>query len=996
MADLKITVDVTSLVDAKNKLTAFQGQLGKTGSGSVVGLARAIGSVERNIADLAEAQRKNQISSRAFSQGLLEQQKALEALGMSSSVAKKRVEELANSSNKMESFKRAMNGLSVNQLVTGVGAVQSKIKQLVDAQAKGTIGANAYQKGLLELKRAYEQLGYSSQQATAAVRQYAAQLQRDRAAQQAARAAEELARAQAQAAARTRELRLRFQEGYAAFDRARQQMRDLREALRQGVITTAQYEAAVRRLRGEQQRSAAAAQGSTRGINGMGMVMQQTGYQVGDFLVQVQSGTNFMVAFGQQATQLVGILPLLGAGFMGLSMTALVALSASLGIIIPLVTAAGAAFMRARGNGKTLSQAIQDLESSFGELNSSVGILRDEELDQTFGNMAGSIRSLTESMVQLNNAAALTNLVSTLETLEKSANAGFFRQMGEGFLNIGRAISPFAGGEGFLGMKGPEEVNEEKFEKLGFSMARDQYFAYLEEMQKLASAGDIEGVTALIDRFIADAIDNGAELSLLGIQTAQSFSKVAISSAQAAAEMNGSAQAARDLAEREEARTRAQAEIEEQAERTAQFIAEQEELLANQTILYLEIAKYGENSLKVEEERAYQARLAYENELRRKEVDEALILVMMDQYDAMVKAREEAESSAKKAEEFADKLGISLDYAQQLAAIGFGNIWEGADGAAQLASNLALAARMAANYEGRENAFGGVRVGGEPPIMTSEGIEVLPQTMAPRLNPFAGMELEDLLPPRKKSKGAEGPNAVERLQQEIAFRQRTLNLSKEEKALQTEIFRITNALGKDRNKYSSQHIEQIARLNLAMLEQERIVEDARKQQEQLADSIANSFGDAFMSIVDGTKSTKDAFKEMAAAIVRDLYQVYVMKRLIGSAEAGTGIAGAIGKALFRESGGSMMAGRPYIVGERGPELVIPGRSSTVTNADLTRKSMGGSDAVIVNNNINVTGGTDPAAIRQEVAKLMPAITNATKTAVIDARRRGGQMKAAFQ
>jgi hypothetical protein len=58
--------------------------------------------------------------------------------------------------------------------------------------------------------------------------------------------------------------------------------------------------------------------------------------------------------------------------------------------------------------------------------------------------------------------------------------------------------------------------------------------------------------------------------------------------------------------------------------------------------------------------------------------------------------------------------------------------------------------------------------------------------------------------------------------------------------------------------------------------------------------------------------------------------------------------------------------------------------------------MGGSDAVNVVNNINVTGGTDPAAIRQEVAKLMPAITNATKTAVIDARRRGGQMKAAFQ
>ena len=45
--------------------------------------------------------------------------------------------------------------------------------------------------------------------------------------------------------------------------------------------------------------------------NRAGIAMQQTGYQVGDFLVQVQGGTNPMVAFGQQATQLVGVLYLL-------------------------------------------------------------------------------------------------------------------------------------------------------------------------------------------------------------------------------------------------------------------------------------------------------------------------------------------------------------------------------------------------------------------------------------------------------------------------------------------------------------------------------------------------------------------------------------------------------------------------------------------------------------------------------------------------------------
>jgi hypothetical protein len=41
--------------------------------------------------------------------------------------------------------------------------------------------------------------------------------------------------------------------------------------------------------------------------------LQQVGYQVGDFAVQVQSGTNAMVALGQQGSQLLGILGPFGA-----------------------------------------------------------------------------------------------------------------------------------------------------------------------------------------------------------------------------------------------------------------------------------------------------------------------------------------------------------------------------------------------------------------------------------------------------------------------------------------------------------------------------------------------------------------------------------------------------------------------------------------------------------------------------------------------------------
>ena len=55
-------------------------------------------------------------------------------------------------------------------------------------------------------------------------------------------------------------------------------------------------------------RQAAAVEQSRQGVNKWGLLVQQSGYQAGDFLVQIQSGTNAFVAFGQQATQLVGIL----------------------------------------------------------------------------------------------------------------------------------------------------------------------------------------------------------------------------------------------------------------------------------------------------------------------------------------------------------------------------------------------------------------------------------------------------------------------------------------------------------------------------------------------------------------------------------------------------------------------------------------------------------------------------------------------------------------
>lgn len=116
-----------------------------------------------------------------------------------------------------------------------------------------------------------------------------------------------------------------------------------------------------------------------------GVVTQQAGYQIGDFLVQVQSGTNWMVAFGQQATQLVGILPLMGAGFMGLSTGALVALSAGLGIIIPLVTAVGAAFMRMGDDTKVAESSINAVDEALKRVQQTSENMRLEGIGKILG-----------------------------------------------------------------------------------------------------------------------------------------------------------------------------------------------------------------------------------------------------------------------------------------------------------------------------------------------------------------------------------------------------------------------------------------------------------------------------------------------------------------------------------------------------------------------------------------------------------------------------------
>jgi len=135
----------------------------------------------------------------------------------------------------------------------------------------------------------------------------------------------------------------------------------------------------------------------------------------------------------------------------------------------------------------------------------------------------------------------------------------------------------------------------------------------------------------------------------------------------------------------------------------------------------------------------------------------------------------------------------------------------------------------------------------------------------------------------------------------------------------------------------------------------------------VADSIGTAFSQAFQGIISGTmtaqealasffKSVGDAFIQMASEIIAKQLTMIILQTILKALGGGGGaspfaggpatggetntFAYAAGAPQFRADGGSVRASTPYLVGERGPELFVPGTSGGVmSNSDL-RASMG--------------------------------------------------------
>jgi hypothetical protein len=175
---------------------------------------------------------------------------------------------------------------------------------------------------------------------------------------------------------------------YASSKLYERTVEEINQAQRLGVITAQQLESQMERLNAEFQtgtgRFSTYANAMGKGANRAGVAMQQAGYQIGDFIVQVQSGTNPMVAFGQQATQLVGIMYLLPQATLaarvgiGALQVSIAGLALGLGIFIPLVTALGAAWMRSRSAMDKADDGAKNVESALSSARSEIKSMAEE------------------------------------------------------------------------------------------------------------------------------------------------------------------------------------------------------------------------------------------------------------------------------------------------------------------------------------------------------------------------------------------------------------------------------------------------------------------------------------------------------------------------------------------------------------------------------------------------------------------------------------------
>ncbi|BAQ93691.1 phage tape measure protein [uncultured Mediterranean phage uvMED] len=160
-------------------------------------------------------------------------------------------------------------------------------------------------------------------------------------------------------------------------------------------------------------------------------------------------------------------------------------------------------------------------------------------------------------------------------------------------------------------------------------------------------------------------------------------------------------------------------------------------------------------------------------------------------------------------------------------------------------------------------------------------------------------------------------------------------------------------------------------------DQKKNAEDLAQKQKEIAQTIQNNVVGAIESAIDGSKSLAESF----SGLLKQLAMMIIKQKVIGNF-ASLGGGGLLGLIPGLADGGPARAGRPHIVGERGPELFVPNSSGTV----VPNHAMGGGASVTVNVDAS---GSSVEGDGDQAAQLGKAIGIAVQQELIKQKRPGG-------
>jgi len=151
-------------------------------------------------------------------------------------------------------------------------------------------------------------------------------------------------------------------------------------------------------------------------------------------------------------------------------------------------------------------------------------------------------------------------------------------------------------------------------------------------------------------------------------------------------------------------------------------------------------------------------------------------------------------------------------------------------------------------------------------------------------------------------------------------------------------------------------------------------------QERLA-SVADS---TFDRIIAGASSASEILRALAIDMGKAL-----LLNLSGGKSFGQLLVGGISD-LFpgKAAGGPVQSNQPYVVGEKGPELMVPGASGSIVPNNKLGGTGGGGTTIV--QNFNISTGVAPT-VRSEIMNLMPVIKAEVKQSIMADQTRGGPL-----